>query len=144
MEIFRYQPRFFEEIYKIHIDCFKEEAMTKSMLLAEILCPSRRYFVAVEGKDVLGYIGAWNTKTDYSIISIAVDPNYRRSGIAKALIKKIEEDCYNKGLYAISLEVAEDNLPAISLYRSQGYMITNARKNYYKGGKTAFVMWKYL
>lgn len=144
MKIHRYGARFFEEMFEIHKEAFGDEAMTKSEFLGEILCPSRRYFVGVEDGKVVGYIGAWNTKSDYSIISIAVKKEFQGLGFAKELIKRVEDDAKLHSIFAISLEVNEDNKVALSLYRSQGFMVTNTRKNYYKGGKSAYIMWKYL
>lgn len=144
MDIFLYGARFFEEMYKIHKEAFNDEALTRSEFLEEILCPSRRYFIGVDGNEVVGYIGAWNTKSDYSIISIAIKKECQGLGYAKQLIKRVEEDAKMHSIYAISLEVNEENKKALSLYRSQGFMVTNTRKNYYKGGKSAHIMWKYL
>ena len=144
MEIVKYAHRFFDGVKEIHEQSFGDEKMTDKMLMEEILNPSRRYFLALEGKEVVGYIGAWNTKTDYSIISIAIKEEYRGRGFAKQLVEKIFEDAKWNDIYSISLEVNEDNKAAIALYRSMGFIITNTRKNYYKGGKSAHIMWKYL
>lgn len=113
-------------------------------LMQEIMGPSRRYFVATIDNQVVGYIGAWNTKTDYSIITVAVDPDSRGMGVAKKLIEYLKTDAKDNDIYAISLEVNEENLPAISLYRQSGFIITNTRRNYYKGGKSAHIMWLYM
>lgn len=144
MEIIKYAHRFFGGVREIHEQSFGDEKMSDKMLMEELLNPSRRYFVGVEDKEVVGYIGAWNTKTDYSIISIAIKSEYRGRGFAKQLIERVFEDAKWNDVYSISLEVNEENHAAISLYRSMGFIITNTRKNYYKGGKSAHIMWKYL
>ncbi len=144
IEIHRYDHRFFNRIFEIHKVCFPDDEVTSMGLMEEILAPSRRYFVATIDGKVVGYIGAWNTKSDYSIITVAVDPDSRGMGIAKRMIEALKDDAKSNEIYAISLEVNEDNIPAMCLYRQAGFIITNTRKNYYKGGKSAHIMWLYM
>ena len=63
------------------------------------------------------------------IIDIFIEENYRRKGIAILLIKEIEKDF---SIENITLEVREDNIPAIKLYEKIGFKKVSIRKNYYK------------
>ena len=63
------------------------------------------------------------------IIDVYVDDNNRRKGIAKKLIKEIEED-FN--IENISLEVSSKNKIALNLYETLGFKNVATRKNYYK------------
>ena len=46
-------------------------------------------------------------------------------------LEKVEEICKNSNLSSLSLEVNEDNLPAIHLYEKVGFKQVGLRKNYY-------------
>lgn len=144
VEIYRCDDRHYDQMYDLHLKCFGEEPMTKGIFLDELTNESRVYFVALDGERVVGYAGAWNTGTDYSIISVAVDPEYRKTGIAIRLLNRLIADAKKKEIYAVSLEVSEKNLPAINLYKKLGFITTNVRKSYYKNNTSAYIMWLYM
>lgn len=144
IEIYRADDRHYDQMYVIHKDCFLDEAMNEGLFMEEVEGESRVYFVALDGENVVGYAGAWNTGTDYSIISVAVDPKYRKKGIAIRLLNRLVQDAKKKEIYSVSLEVSEKNIPAISLYKKVGFITTNVRKSYYKNNTSAYIMWLYL
>ena len=76
------------------------------------------------------------------IISVAVLEEYRRRGIASALIRECEEEFVSRGFTRFALEVASDNAAAIRAYTSSGYRIQGAIKDYYSHGRSAFYMEK--
>jgi ribosomal protein S18 acetylase RimI-like enzyme len=56
-----------------------------------------------------------------NIHDIAVDPRFRGHGIARSLLAYIEDMACKMDCCKITLEVLEGNLPARSLYASQGF-----------------------
>ncbi len=90
-----------------------------------------RFVNLVDDRDgvVAGYITAFSVLDEMSIDSVAVNPEYRRQGIAKALIAKAAA---RKRPSALLLEVRESNAPAIALYSSLGFERVGLRKNYYQ------------
>ncbi len=144
IEIYRADDRHYDQMYVVHKDCFLDEAMNEGLFMEEVEGESRVYFVALDGENVVGYAGAWNTGTDYSIISVAVDPKYRKNGIAIRLLNRLVQDAKKKEIYSVSLEVSEKNIPAINLYKKVGFITTNVRKSYYKNNTSAYIMWLYL
>lgn len=62
------------------------------------------------------------------LLTLAVDPQARRCGIATALL----QDWLNTSdaTHAF-IEVASDNIPALSLYAKHGFVQTGMRKGYY-------------
>ena len=62
--------------------------------------------------------------------SLRVHPDYRKQGIAKKLISILEEHAQKKGIKKIVLGVGDDkqSLPAIKLYESLGYELTQKKK----------------
>lgn len=67
------------------------------------------------------------------LLTIAVDPNKRRQGIANKLISSGHESAKNASVEDVFLEVSEENPAAKSLYEQFGYTIQALRKNYYVG-----------
>ncbi len=67
------------------------------------------------------------------IITIGVNPDFRRSGIASAMIGIIEKNLKNQGVKKLFLEVASTNIPAQKLYENCGFNLVGLRPKYYDG-----------
>lgn len=74
------------------------------------------------------------------VLTLAVDPAARGRGIGRALVEAAAAIAVDKGAEAFFLEVAEDNAPALSLYRSSGFQWAGRRPRYYGGVTDALVM----
>ena len=78
-----------------------------------------------------------------SINNIAVSENYRRKGIARALLQKMLSDlsCAD----SVTLEVRKSNAAAIALYESFGFEHVGERRGFYeKPTEDALLMTKIL
>jgi ribosomal-protein-alanine N-acetyltransferase len=69
------------------------------------------------------------------ILSIAVVPECRRRGIAKALLEEALRHVYREGAQRIHLEVEDENQPAIRLYRGLEFRENGTRPRYYSQGR---------
>ena len=69
------------------------------------------------------------------MMNIAVHPDFRRKGIAAALIAELVRLLKERGSRILRLEVRESNAPAISLYETMGFTQLGLRKNYYRNPK---------
>nr|MBQ0091555.1 GNAT family N-acetyltransferase [Candidatus Enterousia merdequi] len=67
------------------------------------------------------------------IITIGVNPEKRRLGIASAMIGIIEKTIKNQGVKKIFLEVASNNIAAQKLYENAGFLPVGLRPKYYDG-----------
>lgn len=67
------------------------------------------------------------------IITIGVNPDFRRNGIASAMIGIIEKTIKNQGVKKLFLEVALNNIPAQKLYENCGFLTVGLRPKYYDG-----------
>ena len=67
------------------------------------------------------------------IITIGVNPEMRRQGIASAMIGIIEKTLLNQGVKKIFLEVAATNTSAQKLYENMGFKVVGLRPKYYDG-----------
>jgi len=66
------------------------------------------------------------------LLNIAVSSDFRRRGIAQALLNQMEAFCEAKDISMLYLEVRESNLGARELYGNQGFCETCVRKGYYQ------------
>ena len=110
----------------------------------EISAPTRHFIVALDdAQNIIGYAGVFAPGgTAADILTVGVVPEHRGQGIAKALMTLLTEWSKTQGSNAMMLEVKIDNLEAISLYESLGYMKLNIRKDYFGSGLDALVMRK--
>ncbi|MCE3288108.1 MAG: rimI [Caulobacter sp.] len=68
------------------------------------------------------------------IITLAVAPAARRRGLARRLIQQAVVQALALEAEALFLEVAEDNVPALGLYRGLGFEVVGRRRGYYARG----------
>lgn len=104
-----------------------------------------KYVVAEDSstKEVIGYAGVWIVAGEGDITNIAVNPSYRKQGIASDLLNKILETCSKNNCTDITLEVRVSNIPAQNLYTKFGFVNEGIRKKYYSdNGEDAIIMWK--
>lgn len=89
-------------------------------------------FVAVTDGTVIGYIELGDFVDTLCINRIEIAPDYRKKGVASALLKKASETACEHSIEELSLEVRESNTAARSLYEKIGFTLVGKRPNYYK------------
>jgi len=96
------------------------------------------FLVAITNEALVGYavVDRWSGYNH--LISIAVHPDSRRRGIGRRLLAALEERLEKRRL--VRLEARKSNLPAIELYRGQGFQETGVIEAYYSDGEDAVVM----
>ena len=67
------------------------------------------------------------------ILTIAVDPSHRRSGLGQVLLAAASDLASQQGGEALFLEVSVDNEPALALYDRAGFVRVGLRRGYYTG-----------
>jgi [ribosomal protein S18]-alanine N-acetyltransferase len=103
----------------------------------ELSSPYGLYLV-IEGRgEVFGHIGVRHVLGELHITTIAVRPEYRRRGHARALIGAALA-AYPHASH-VHLEVRPTNVAAIALYESLGFLETGRRPRYY-GDEDAVLM----
>ena len=81
-----------------------------------------------------GYLLAMMIDDEAEILSIGVTPDRQRQGVGNRLLQHFFEHGTSKNMARVVLEVAEDNVPALGLYRDFGFAAFGRRKGYYKQG----------
>ena len=96
--------------------------------------------VAVRGNRVVGFIVSRALSEDErEILNLAVSPDFRRQGIARALCETIM-DGFRGGVY---LEVRESNHAARKLYESLGFEAVGSRQKYYNSPPEDAIVMKF-
>ena len=120
-----------EQIEAIEQQCFSCP-WTLDQLRSQ-LSDDRHVFLAAvaESGTVLGYVGMMFVLDEGYISNVAVAPDFRRQGVADALISALMTRAEELALAFVTLEVRAGNEPAKALYAIHGFVPVGRRKNYY-------------
>ncbi|MGI9600255.1 MAG: ribosomal protein S18-alanine N-acetyltransferase [Acidimicrobiales bacterium] len=100
------------------------------------------YVAASVANGHVGHAGLLVQAGDGHVVTVAVDPERRRLGIATQLMLVLARRAVALGLDALTLEVRAGNQPAQSLYRQFGFGPAGVRPGYYADdGEDALIMW---
>jgi len=123
--------------------CFPQDAWPIWDLVGVLTFPNVvRLKVVLDGQ-MAGFVAGDHTGSEDIawIVTIGVLPEYRRRGIASALIDACEQ---RLGRGTVRLSVRASNLDAIRLYHTLGYRHYTIWETYYQDGEDAVVMEKRL
>jgi len=103
------------------------------------------FWVAEDDGRIAGYINLWYVLDEVTVANIAVAEEFRRQGVAAALMEHALKLSEERKMYGVTLEVRESNTPAIKLYERFGFEAAGLRPDYYeKPREAAVIMWKYF
>ena len=98
----------------------------------EILCTDTAIgYVLMDGERAVAYGGMMCVAGEGQITNIATSPDYRRQGLAEKAMRALVDVARERGLFEISLEVRESNVPAIALYEKFGFVAMGKRPRFY-------------
>lgn len=103
-----------------------------------------KYIVAKIDNEIVGFAGIKIILDEADIMNIAVRIDKRKLGIGSVLLEKLIELVVDSNCTSITLEVNENNLPAIHLYEKFNFEKTGLRKKYYNNTDNAIIMKKTL
>ena len=130
-----------ERVAELEKICFRTPWSYNS-LLGELSNDVAYYAVAVCDGKVVGYAGEWIIFDEAHMTNIAVDPEHRKKGIARALILHLMKAGMARGAERMTLEVRENNHNAQRLYASMDFAYAGTRKHYYTDtGENALILW---
>ena len=119
------------QIARLEKICFSDPWSERS-IASELDNKLAFWLVATEGETVAGYIGSQTVMDETDMMNVAVHPDFRRQGIAEALVNGLVKQLKDMGSHCLTLEVRASNVPAISLYEKLGFTEIGRRKNYYR------------
>jgi ribosomal-protein-alanine N-acetyltransferase len=111
-----------------------------AMFVLELSKPPGICLAATKGDELLGYLVCSRYEQVRHLMNVAVAPEHRRAGVARALIARLVED--GGGRLPFTLEVRVSNRPAIAMYERLGFRSSGVRPRYYQdNGEDALIMW---
>ena len=119
------------QIAELEKICFSDPWSERS-IASELENKLAYWLVAMEGERVAGYIGSQTVMDETDMMNVAVHPDFRRLGIAEALVNGLVKQLQAMGSRCLTLDVRSSNIPAISLYEKLGFSEIGRRKNYYR------------
>lgn len=124
-------PGHIPQIAALEKRCFPADPWSEALFRGALENPAAAVLLAQgEGGAVLGYAVLSVVLDEGSLDNIAVAPEYRRRGVADALLGALT-GFGRERLAALMLEVRPSNAPAIALYEKHGFAAVGRRKNYY-------------
>ena len=111
--------------------CFSDP-WSENSVASELKNKLALWLVAEENGAVAGYIGSQTCGDESDVMNVAVHPDFRRKGIAEALVNALVAELKAIGSRCLTLEVRASNAPAIALYEKMGFAEIGRRKNYYR------------
>ena len=100
-----------------------------------------RCWVGREDGRVVGYICLWEVTDELHVTNVAVHPDARRRGFARALLESVFARARGGNSRIVLLEVRPTNTEALPLYESFGFRVVGRRRGYYYDtGEDALVM----
>jgi ribosomal-protein-alanine N-acetyltransferase len=106
------------------------------------LNPFAHYLVLEIDRHVGGYIGLWIHDDTAEIINFYVDKLYQKQGFGTLLLDFAINLCALSHVHLLSLEVRENNIPALALYEKFGFVFSHKRHQYYQDLSDALVLIK--
>ena len=118
---------------------------TREMYLSELEHAGVSFFYVARDAvgEAIGFCSWGLVLDEVHINNLAVLPEYRKGGIATAIIERVLADAARRGAHRATLEVRQSNEPALALYRKLGFAVTGTRRGYYTHpDEDALILWR--
>ena len=102
--------------------------------------PTTMFLVAETDERTCGYAAVSIVADVAELQRIAVATAHRRTGVASALLTRVDQEAAARHVDRILLEVRDDNSGALAFYAAHGFTELNRRDRYYADGTTAIVL----
>lgn len=118
-----------ETLAALHARSFGAEKWSRAQIEGSLALPSTEGTVAFLDEKPAGFLLAQIMDDEAEILTLCVDPDFRRGGIGATLVRKLTA---RGGMKRVFLEVADDNQTAQKLYEKCGFARQFVRAGYYK------------
>ena len=127
-------PDHVPQVARLEKECF-HDPWSENSVAGELGNPLSLWLVALDGQQVVGYVGSQSVMGEADMMNIAVSSQYRRMGIAQSLVERLVLALRGKNVSSLTLEVRASNEPAKALYSKLGFLQIGRRPNYYRNPK---------
>ena len=104
---------------------------------------TRVYLLRDDAGQVAAFCTCWVIFDELHINNLAVDPAWRRRGVASELLRFVLEEAAGEGATRATLEVRRSNEAARQLYERFGFSFAGVRTAYYREPvEDALVLWR--
>jgi ribosomal-protein-alanine N-acetyltransferase len=124
----------------LEAEVFGADAWSRAQVAEELAGRGRRTWVAEDSGAVVGYAVTWASGDVVDLQRIAVHPEHRGRGLARALLDAATAAGRADGADRMLLEVSAANAAALGLYAATGFVEIDRRRRYYRDGTDAVVM----
>ena len=124
-------PNHVAQVAELERLCFSDP-WSENSVASELDNDLSLWIVALDGDQVVGYVGSQTVCGETDVMNIAVHPDFRRRGIAESLIGCLILELKNRGSHSLTLEVRASNEGAIALYEKLGFTQVGRRPRYYR------------
>ncbi len=138
IELFR--PRHLKRILEIEAASFPNDPYSAEVFASLHRRCGDQFFVAKRGRRIAGYIVTCVERSGAEVISIAVAPEARRTGIGTRLLEHTLGRLRGAGVTSISLMVRSTSDEANEFYRKFGFQRVRKVADYYGAGADAIRM----
>lgn len=130
MKFVRMNESHVEAVANLETVCFSDPWSITS-IGSEVNNPLSLWIVAVDGEQVVGYVGSQSVLGWADMMNLAVAPEYRRLGVGEKLVTELISQLKDNKVTCLTLEVRLSNASAISLYYKLGFVEVGRRPGYY-------------
>lgn len=111
---------------------------------SNVICNYKMFGIIAKNQngDFIGLLTAYIAYAEIYVDDIWVNPTYRKLGVGKALLDKLENRFNNKGYNNINLVTSQ--FQAVDFYKKCGYTCEHIRHNKYNPQFTKYFMIKYF
>lgn len=115
---------------------------SQAMFVLELSKASSICLAATDGDALIGYLIAARYAQVWHVMNVSVDPAHRRGGVASTLMAELFRLTDSPSTH-YTLEARVSNMPAIEMYRRNGFRAAGVRPGYYTDNREdALIMWR--
>ena len=135
-----------EALHRLDRICFEPGiAYSRGQIRHFLRLPTAQSLLAESGGTVAGFaIGYRSRPAIGHLLTLDVDPAYRRTGVGRALLDELSARLRAAGARRIRLEVDIRNAGAVAFYERLGFRVEGRIPDYYGPERHAYVMGREL
>jgi [ribosomal protein S18]-alanine N-acetyltransferase len=122
------------ELSQVHCASFAE-GWSSSDFVTWLSRPDSFAALSLRERDAVAFGLVLAAGDEAELLTIATRPDARRRGLGREILQALDEEARRRGLRRWVLEVARNNVAALGLYKSCGFVEIGVRKAYYPQGE---------